>query len=50
MYLMLLSLIGVVDVKLASETYCTRLAVRSSSPLRVAAIQIIDIFIRGCYL
>ena len=50
MSLMLLLHIGVVDVKLAKETHCTRWGLRSSSPLRVVAIQTIDIFIRGCYL
>ena len=50
MSLMLLLHIGVVDVKLAKETHCTMWGLRSSSPLRIAAIQTIDIFIRGCYL
>ena len=44
MSLMLLLHIGVVDVKLAKETHCTRWGLRSSSPLRVVAIQTIDIF------
>ena len=43
-----LRLTGAVDVKLENEVYCTRRGLRSSSPLRVvAAMQIIDIFIRG---
>ena len=30
--------------------YYARRGLRSSSPLRVVAIQVIDIFIKGCYL
>ena len=48
--LMLLRHTGVVDVKLAKETNCTKWGLRSSSPLRVVAIEPTDIFIRGCYL
>ena len=50
MCLLHLNLIGVVDVKLAQEEQCTKMGLRSSSPLRFAAIQTIDIFTRGCYL
>ena len=37
-FLMLLRHVGVVDVKLAKETHCTRWGLRSSRPLRVVAI------------
>ena len=46
MSLMLCRNTGVVDVKLAKETHCIRWGLRSSSPLKVVAIQTIDIFIR----
>ena len=46
MSLMLCRNTGVVDVKLAQETHCIRWGLRSSSPLKVVAIQTIDIFIR----
>ena len=46
MSLMLCRNTGVVDVKLAKETHCIRWGLRSWSPLKVVAIQTIDIFIR----
>ena len=43
-------LLGVIDVKPAGLIVTFRRGLRSSSSLRVVAIQAIDIFIRGCYL
>ena len=43
-------LLGVIDVKPAELIVTFRRGLRSSSSLRVVAIQTIDIFIRGCYL
>ena len=43
-------LLGVIDVKPAGLIVTFRKGLRSSSSLRVVAIQAIDIFIRGCYL
>ena len=42
-------LLGVIDVKPAGLIVTYRRGLRSSSSLRVVAIQVIDIFIRGCY-
>ena len=43
-------LLSAIDVKLAGLIVTFRRGLRSSSSLRVVAIQAIDIFIRGCYL
>ena len=43
MSLMLLRYIGVVDVKLAKENYCTGWGQWSSSPLRVVASEAVTI-------
>ena len=50
MFLIFLRHNGMADVKLTKENHNTRWELRSSGPLRVAANQTIDIFIRGCYL
>ena len=47
MFLMLLRHNSMADVKLTKENHNTRWELRSSSPLRIAANQTIDISIRG---
>ena len=42
-------LLGVIDVKPAGFIVTCRRGLRSSSSLRVVVIQVIDIFIKGCY-